>query len=267
VNRPFYADSPGITSVPLFTSRGNGSYHSLQATLKRRLSKGLDLSMNYVYAHGLDDSEAISNDGGDGFASVPTEVAKLEYGNSNLNIGNRISATSNYALPFGNSMRGFRGILARGWQANGLVVWSTGLPLSATNSTNVSGTRPGSANSDRPNQIANVKLSHPSVHEWFNTAAFATQASGTIGSERRDQIEGPGLERIDLSVFKTFDLTERFKFEFRTEAFNVLNTTQFAFPNASLPASSVSTSSFGTVTSTANAYNPRVIQFAGKIHF
>ena len=49
---------------------------------------------------------------------------------------------------------------------------------------------------------------------------------------------------------------------FRTEAFNVLNTTQFAFPTAWL-----GNASSERISSTANAYNPRVIQFAGKVHF
>lgn len=264
--RPFAGTSPGITSVPLFTAKGNGSYNGLQFVLKRRLNKGLDLSFNYAYAHGLDNSEAISNDGGDGFGTVPSQISTLEYGNSNLDVRHRISGTFNYALPFGNSLTGFKGVLARGWQANGLVSWNTGFPFSVTNITNVTGSRPGIANSDRPNQIRGFHVSHPNPTAWFNNSrtlpSFQAQTPGQIGNERRNQLYGPGLQRVDLSLFKTFDITERFKFEFRTEAFNVLNTAQFAFPNASL-----GNAAFGTISSTENAYNPRIIQFAGKVHF
>jgi len=260
--RPYAATSPNVTAVPLFTSKGIGSYNALQVVIKRRLSKGLDLSFNYVYAHGLDDSEAISNDGGDGFATVPSQVSTLEYGNSNLDIRHRFSGTFNYALPFGNSLRGFRGILARGWQTNGLVVWNTGLPFSVMNLTNRAGTRPGISNSDRPDQTMSARLSHPSVTQWFNIAAFQRQTAGTVGNERRNQIYGPGLQRVDLSLFKTFNLTEKFKLEFRTEAFNVLNTAQFAFPTASL-----GNAALGKISSTANSYNPRLIQFAGRLYF
>jgi hypothetical protein len=268
VVRPFSATSPGITAVPLFTSKGNGSYNGLQFVIKRRLNKGLDLSFNYSYAHGLDNSEAISNDGGDGFGAVPSQISTLEYGNSNLDVRHRISGTFNYALPFGSSLTGFKSVLAKGWQANGLVSWNTGFPFSVTNITSVSLTRPGIANSDRPNQIRSFNVSHPSPTAWFNNstnpaiAAFQAQAPGAIGNERRNQLSGPGLQRVDLSLFKTFDITERFKFEFRTEAFNVLNTAQFAFPNASL-----GNAAFGTISSTENSYNPRIIQFAGKVHF
>jgi len=260
--RLYAATSPNVTSVPLFTSKGNGSYNGLQFVAKRRLTKGLDLSFNYTFAHGLDDSEAISNDGGDGFGSVPSQVSALEYGNSNLDVKHRFSGTFNYALPFGSSLTGFEGILAKGWQTNGLVSWNTGLPFSITNLNNLGGTRPGTTNSDRPNQVAGLKVSHPSVTQWFNTAAFQAQVAGTVGNEHRDQVRGPGLQRVDLSIFKTIPLTERFNFEFRTEAFNVLNTAQFAFPNAQLGNAAI-----GTITSTANAYNPRVVQFAGKLRF
>ena len=268
--RTYAATSPNVTSVPLFASRGAGSYNGLQFVAKRRLTKGLDLSFNYTIARGLDDSEAISNDGGDGFGSVPSQVSTLEYGNSNLDLRHRISGTFNYALPFGNSMTGIKGILAKGWQANGLVSWNTGLPLSETNLNNIGGTRPGTTNSDRPNVIANINSSVDTVtgakthtvKEWFNVSAFQGQTSGTTGNEHRNQIYGPGLQRVDLSLFKTFDLTERFKFEFRTEAFNVLNTAQFAFPTASL-----GNAANGAISSTENSYSPRIIQFAGKIHF
>ena len=98
------------------------------------------------------------------------------------------------------------------------------------------------------------------------------------GRTRRNQLYGPGLQRVALSLFKTFHVTERLKFEFRTEAFNVLNTTQFANPNASLSLTParllrlataairwpVSVSIFGKVHK-ANAYNPRMIQFAARL--
>ncbi|HET6216897.1 MAG TPA: TonB-dependent receptor, partial [Acidobacteriaceae bacterium] len=260
--RTYAATAPNVTTVPLFTSLGHGSYNGVQLVAKRRLTNGLDLSFNYAYAHGLDDSEAISNDGGDGFGSVPSQVPTVEYGNSNLDVRHRFTGTFNYALPFGNSLTGIKSIVGKGWQANGLVSWNTGLPFSETNLNNVGGTRPATTNSDRPNQIASLKPAHRSVTQWFNTAAFQAQAAGTIGDEHRNQISGPGLQRVDLSLFKTFDVTERFKFEFRAEAFNVLNTAQFAFPTASL-----GNATNGKISSTENAYNPRIIQFAGKVYF
>ena len=260
--RPFYGTSPGVTGVPYFTSKGVSSYNSLQAVFKRRLHKGLDATVSYTYAHNLDDSESISNNGGAGFGSVPSRVPTLEYGNANLDVRHRATGAFNYSLPFGEGAHGLRGLLEKGWQANGIVVLNTGLPFSVTNIANRSGTRPGSANTDRPNQIANARLANPTVLQWFNTAAFQRQQGGVVGNEHRNQISGPALQRVDLSLFKNFPVTERVNMEFRTEAFNVMNTAQFAFPNASL-----GNAAFGTITSTANAYNPRILQFAVRFKF
>ncbi|MBS1823075.1 MAG: TonB-dependent receptor [Acidobacteria bacterium] len=281
--RRFNATVPNVTSIPLYRSTGSSSYHAMQAVLKRRYSKGLDLQLGYTFARLLDNAESISNNGGNGFGSSAELIPLIEYGNGNLDIRHRVTATFNYALPFGESARGFRSILVKGWQANGLVVWNTGMPFSVTNVTNRSGTRPTAGNSDRANMIGNGKVSRPSISRWFDINDFVFQPAGTVSNQRRNQLYGPGLQRVDLSLFKNFDIYERLKLEFRAEAFNVLNTTQFVNPSASLnivPCTSTApcsgnypvagfqpVSTFGTITSTANAYNPRLVQFAARLKF
>ena len=266
--RRFAASVPNITSIPLYRSGGSSSYHAAQAVLKRRFSKGLDLQVAYTFARLLDDSESISNNGGNGFGASAELIPTIEYGNGDLDVRHRATGTFNYTLPFGSNLHGFTAVLAKGWQANGLVVWSTGMPFSVTNIANRSGTRPTAGTSDRPNMIGSGKVSHPTVGHWFNTADFVFQPTGTIGSERRNQLYGPGLQRVDLSLFKNFDIYESLKLEFRTEAFNVLNTAQFVNPNAALSLSGgAPVSTFGTITSTANAYNPRIVQFAARLKF
>ena len=278
--RRFYSSTPGVTNIPLYRSNGSSSYHALQAVLKRRFSRGLDLQVAYTFARLLDNAESVSNNGGNGFGSSAELINTIDYGNGNLDVRHRATATFNYALPFGEHTRGFTSVFAKGWQANGVVVWNTGMPFSVTNTSNRSGTRPTTGGSDRPNMIASGKVGHSTINKWFDTNAFVFQPTGTVGSEHRNQLFGPGLQRVDLSLFKNFDLTERFKLEFRTEAFNVLNTAQFINPSATLSYQTCTTtcngfpvagntpiSSYGTITSTANAYNPRLIQFAVRLKF
>lgn len=279
--RRFNATAPGVTSIPLYRSAGISNYNAMQAVLKRRFSKGLDLQVGYTLARLLDNSESISNNGGNGFGSSADLIPTIEYGNGNLDVRHRVTGTFNYLLPFGERTHGFVGVLAKGWQANGVVVWNTGMPFSVTNVTNRSGTRPTAGTSDRPNMIAAPNLSSgKSINRWFNTNAFVFQPAGTVGNERRNQLYGPGLQRVDLSLFKNFDIYENVKLEFRTEAFNVLNTTQFVNPSATLSYQSCTSacsgfpvsgytpiSTFGVISSTANAYNPRLIQFAARVKF
>ena len=259
-----------LLNVPLYRSTGASNYNAMQAVLKRRFSKGLDMQLAYTWARLLDNAESISNNGGNGFGASAELINQIEYGNGNLDVRHRVTSTFNYALPFGENLHGFAGVLGKGWQANGLVVWATGFPFSVTNVTNRSGTRPTAGNSDRPNMIGSGKVAHSTIQRWFDTSAFQFQPAGTIGNQHRNQLYGPGLQRVDLSLFKNFDLGERLKLEFRTEAFNVLNTAQFVNPNASLnlaTAGGAPVSTFGTITSTANAYNPRIVQFAARLKF
>ncbi len=260
--RRFHATVPNVTSIPYLTSHASSNYHAMQAVLKRRFHKGLDLQVAYTLARLLDDAETISNNGGNGFGSQAELIPTLEYGNGNLDVRHRATATFNYALPFGENLHGFKSVLAKGWQANGLIVWNTGSPFSVTNANNRSGTRPSTTNSDRPNMIGSGKVAHPTIARWFNTGDFVAQPLATFGNQRRNQLYGPGLQRVDLSLFKNFDIYERLKLEFRTEAFNVLNTAQFVNPTASL-----GNALNGQITSTSNAYNPRLIQFAARLKF
>src|SRR5262249_32891565 len=99
------------------------------------------------------------------------------------------------------------------------------------------------------------------IDSWFNTGAFAQVPTGQIrvGNAPRGSVVGPGYFRWDASLFKNTKISERFNLQFRAEAFNVLNHTNFNNPNVT------STSSlFGEITS---ARDPRNIQLALKLIF
>ena len=120
------------------------------------------------------------------------------------------------------------------------------------------------------------------LNRFFNTAAFAPQAIGTLGNESRNQVFGPHLRRGDLSLFKTIPVREGPKLEVRAECFNFTNTPNFALPSAvitaydsaGVPLNAVpraiannATSPFGSITSTAFGYSGRQFQFAGRFNF
>ena len=260
--RPFFAAQPNLGTVGYFQTGGSSSYHSLQTSVERRLSHGLTMNINYTYAHSLDNSTGLSEEGAGGYGSVPSQVSTLEYGNSTLDLRNRLAGNIDYALPFSQSATGLRGLIQKGWQLNLIGVINSGTPFTVTNATDVGNTLPGQNNVDRPNQIAKAASSHPTLTEFFNTSAFVAQAAGTIGSERRNVLFGPHYRHLDLSAFKTFPIGDRFKMEFRAESFNLTNTSNFAVPNSSLGGSN-----YGQITATSSAYTPREFQFALKLTF
>ncbi len=112
----------------------------------------------------------------------------------------------------------------------------------------------------RPNLIADPNSSASrSVARWFDTSAFRLAPQFTLGSSTRNPVRGPGLQNADLMLGKTFRLTERVSTEVRAEAFNVSNTPPLGDPNGSF-----GSPAFGSITS---AGNPRVFEFAVKVHF
>jgi hypothetical protein len=97
------------------------------------------------------------------------------------------------------------------------------------------------------------------VKQWFNTAAFATQATGTYGNLGRFSVYGPGAWNMDLAVSRIFSIRERFHLEVRSEAFNFFN-----HANWNNPTVSNTSGTFGQITSFSS---PRIIQFALKLSY
>jgi hypothetical protein len=88
-----------------------------------------------------------------------------------------------------------------------------------------------------------VSLPHPSIAEWFNTAAFVAPAQGTYGNARRNSIIGPGSKVFDMAFTKLFPLKESRMLEFRAQATNIFN-----IPNYSSIDTNLSSPTFGRVT-------------------
>lgn len=256
--RPYYSQLPNVTSLPNIQSNGYNNYHSLQATVQRRLSKGFTANANYTWAHAIGDTVGFSQ-GGLYSSVLPYQTGSIERGNSDLDIRQRFAMMLTWALPFGTSLHGWRGGVGKGWQLNAIDVWQTGFPFSVSNSGPQSNTGIGS---DRPNQVASAELDNPSIHRWFNPAAFQPQGFGTVGSAARNSVYGPHFRHFDVSLFKDFRLTEALRLQARAEAYNLTNTPNFGQPSATL-----GTASYTTISATRSGSTPRQLQFALRLAF
>ncbi len=278
--RPFYAQLPNVDSIGGYNSEGSSSYHALQLVFTRRTRAGLTVGANYTLAHGLDDILGLSNEVNDGYGAIPSQISTLEYGNSDVDIRNRGVVSANYELPFGKNLNGIEAALAKGWQANTILQWESGEPFTVSNSNSIVNTNSG-ATAGRPNVVGNPNVGNKTIAEFINPAAFAPEASGTVGNEERNAFYGPHFRDVDFSVFKQFPVYRESTVEFRAECFNIVNTTNFSNPNATLQVAAVNfagtttpsntyvstANTLGSITSVSPNYSPRGFQFALKYQF
>ena len=258
--RPYYSKYPDLGLIGFFKTGGNSTFNALETSFERRLKHGLAVNANYTWAHGLTNATGLSFENAAGYSDVPSATDTLDYGNSPIDYRHRIAGTANYQLPFGKNAQGAMALLTKGWQTNLIQVWMTGGPFTVVNNSSVS--QAISGYDDRPNQTGKWRLSNPTIGSFFNTKTFQPQAPGTVGSERMNQLYGPHWRHTDLSLFKTFPIHEQLNAEFRAEAFNLTNTSNWDNPQATLGGAG-----FGAVTDMNYNYTPRVLQFALKLTF
>jgi hypothetical protein len=287
--RPLSALLPNLGGVSYIQSEGVSNYNALQTSFQRRFSQGLSFDANYTWSKALSDITGFSQQGSNqGWSNAdPLNIRQIEYGNSENDIPNRFALSVNYELQYGKKLTGLKKAALAGWQTNMIAVWQTGKPFTVINGGggadnpfdsgpasptpkqygyNNRATPQNSGGNDRPNQTGDAHISNRSISHWFDTSKFAPQPLGTIGTAQRNSLFGPHFRHVDLSVFKTFSVTERVGVQFRAESYNIANTPNFYLSNGQ-PGDSFGNSGFGSISQTDPNYIPRQFQFALKMLF
>jgi hypothetical protein len=271
VNTLFTRLGPNFNNVPLEATVAQSSYNSLQASLKH--SSGLSTFLiGYTYSKCMDDASGLEE------GVNPFDIRK-SLGLCLFDVTHNFVASYDVQIPFDRLFHptsGFASKLASGWSVSGITTFATGLTVNMNESddNSVSGTQGGEDAIDLPNFLGGGPLlaqTNPRKGgPYFNTALFAPEPLGQIGDSRRRFFHGPGLNNFDMALLKTTKLTESKSLEFRFEAFNIFNHTQFQNPNGNFDAGTVFNSlnqpiaGFGFVTA---ANDPRILQAALKLVF
>ncbi len=252
----FFSDAGGFRSY----------YDSLQATLKRRFSGGYMLNFSYTWSKAL--GPRGNTNGVDGYTNSTPEywpiIQKVVRGYDRTHNFNASFAAE---LPFGKGKKwatsGAGAAILGGWQVNGLLTAYTGPPFSVTAS-GASLNAPG--NSQIADQIKPKVEIYGSRDLWFDTSAYKPVTEPRFGNSGWEQLRGPGLWNFDMSIYRTFQITERMGLQFRAEAFNVSNTPHFGNPR-----SDISSSQPGLITGVQNTgregIDERMFRFGLRLSF
>jgi hypothetical protein len=266
-----YPQYAAVTSK--FRPTGNSLYHAFTLRLEKRFSRGLSFLLSYTAAKMIDDS---------GFGSTLDAIngttarqdaydRKADRAVSSEDISSRLALSFNYELPVGrgraflhSASRPLNAILG-GWQVNGIVTAQSGLPVAIFQNANNTGLFTAAQRPNNNGHSAKISggTTDQRLAEWFNPAVFSIAPPFTFGNAPRvlPDVRNPGLRNLDCSLFKNFRfLHERLTAQFRLEAFNALNKTQFG-----PAAATVGTTTIGVISSTA--VNARQVQIAMKAIF
>ena len=257
-----YSPFQSITGV---TTGAISNYDAFQAGITRRMGNGLEFNFNYTWSHML------SSQDGSGWGTKqgnqPYQSAYypgLNYGPSNFDIRHMFKGQVIYNLPFGRGRTFLNNNMVAdqvigGWTLSGTIVAQTGNPFTPYMLVNNSYSLSSNA-VQYPNVIGDPNRANPTINSWYNVNDLAAPAPGTFGNLGRNSLYGPGLSSLNLSLQKTFSLTERIKLDFAANATNALNHPSFAQPDLLIGAGHV-----GQITGVT--VNGRQMEIVGKVRF
>jgi hypothetical protein len=240
------------------SNQSSSGYQAASLSVQKRYSQGLTFTTAFTYGRSYDfgthNGFDVGRPGNDGVSRGPQDSDRRF-----------VLVTSHvWEIPVGKGKRfmntgGVADAILGGWQLSGIETLESGLPF-----TPIVGNAGAILNSDcctlTPNIVGDPGVSDQSRARWFNPDAYELPALYTFGNVGRNSLRGPGYFTVDLSLSKTFKLTERFSFQLQGEAFNAFNRA-----NLGQPDSAIDSSTAGQINSITG--NMRRLQVGGTIRF
>ncbi|MCU1330016.1 MAG: TonB-dependent receptor [Bryobacterales bacterium] len=248
-------------------TNGFGNYAAGTAKLEKRFSRGLQFLTAYTWSHALANAgTTLSGSSNFGFPD-PSNWAS-GYSSAAWDIRHSFTTGFNYDVPFGRgkqfgaNLNKAADIILGNWHLNGLVTLRTGVTYTL-NGQSCQGVWSRCMPDVIPGYTANqAPAGGRKPEQWFDINAYKVAASLTGGNLGIQNMTGPPTRTVDFSTFKDFNLTERFKFQFRGEAINLANHPVFSNPGMNINDSKAvnpnNNGNFGLITSTVNGTERRI---------
>jgi hypothetical protein len=254
----------GYEDILIRETGSSSSYHSLQVSANRRFARTFQFGASWTWSKALG-----FNDTDDQVVSTLVSPRVWNYGLASYDRTHVLKLHWLWDLPrtrWSNPL--LKGVF-NNWQVAGIGSFVSGAPLGISFTTTAAVDITGSTHGSRIVVLADPVLpkSERTFERFFRTDVFQMPAVGTIGNAPKTLIRGPGIHNWDISVFKTFPVGERLRLQFRCEAYNAFNHTQFSAVDTTArfdPQGNQVNARFGQLT---EARPPRQIQLALRATF
>jgi hypothetical protein len=253
--------NPSLGAYQIFSNSANSIYHGFQTEVRRRFYGNYSLTASYTWSHAIDDvSDIIATAGAPALPQNAFDL-KAERGNASFDVRHRFAGSFIVNLPFFQGRSDGVGRLLGGWQISSIIMARTGQPftLLIPFDANLDGIM-----TDRPASIEGLVFfddhGQQKVRMDTDVTSFFDPANPADGKVGRNTVFADGQFNWDMTINKSFAVTENQRLHFRTEFFNILNRTNFG-----IPVNTLGDPGFGLATNTST--NSRMIQFALKYAF
>ena len=263
--RPYY----GYGNLPYFQFAGNSSYHSLQTQVRRSFRNGLQFGGSYTWSKSMNYGDGYN----DGVARY-NNPRFWNYGPAPSDRTHTFVTNWVYDIPKASKLVNNKVVhlTLDNWQLSGIAAFASGTPrgvgLSLSDGADLTGGGDGST--VQLNASAVLPSDQRTRDKFFNTAAFARPAAGSIGSGAAASVyafRGPGAANWDMTLVKNFPIREKVSIQFRWEMYNAFNHTQFTSVNTTAQFDrngNQINGQFGQLTGTRD---PRIQQASLRISF
>jgi hypothetical protein len=231
----------GYANINLYEGASNANYNALQVHLQRRASRGLFLGVAYTWSRSMGIAgNGIASTNDNSFVRPDQYTRQAYYGPTAFDRRQVLAINYVYDTPkfwVGNK---FTRLLTDRWQISGVTQATTGSPITPTFSVQGAGNQYFTGSNTEGARIGIVSGCDPYTHSSdpfnrLNPACFFVPGTGSLGLESGiDNLYGPGVVNFDMSIQKEFVVKERVRFQFRLDAFNAFNHTNFTGYNANL---------------------------------
>ncbi len=230
------------------SSEGSSRLHAAEFRLTRRPVRGIGGGVSYTLARSRDNASSMG--GGGTVVAQNDQDLQAEWGLSSFDRRHQLNANLNVDLPFGVGRRFFTnggvwGSILGGWRFTTNFTLQSGTPLTVRVTGAASSVAGGAGGTLRANYDgSSIRISNPTIDQFFNTSAFSIPDAGTYGNSSRNLVIGPGSRLLNAQLSRDLRLGGNRVMSLTLNASNLLNTVNYSGVNTS-----INSPSFGQITS------------------